>query len=96
LRNERSDRPHRTGDRSSTERGHLGQRIGPEDRQREPHKPVMGWRLWLFRLGAVIVVPVALLVLAELSLRVVGYGFPPATTVKCKVQGKDAWCDNCA
>jgi len=56
----------------------------------------MGWRLWLFRLGAVIVVPVALLVLAELSLRVVGYGFPPATTVKCKVQGKDAWCDNCA
>jgi len=48
----------------------------------------------LFRIGAVTVVPVVLFLLAELSLRVVGYGFPPAAIIKCNVDGKDAWCDN--
>jgi tetratricopeptide (TPR) repeat protein len=49
--------------------------------------PVTGWPLWLFRLIAVIGVPLALLCLVEAGLRVAGYGYDPHVTVPCTVKG---------
>ncbi len=37
---------------------------------------VTGWRLWVFRLIALTVIPAMLLVLLEVSLRAIGYGYP--------------------
>lgn len=59
-----------------------------------PADPITGWRLWLFRIIAITVIPGLLFLLVELSLRVVGYGFDTHAIVKCKVDGEDAYCDN--
>ncbi len=64
-----------------------------EDKKKVPPKMITGWRLWLFRIIALTIIPV-LLLLVELSLRIVGYGFPAAAIIKCEVDGKDAYCDN--
>jgi tetratricopeptide (TPR) repeat protein len=50
--------------------------------------------IWIFRLLAVTVVPVLLFFLLELILRVAGYGFPATATIRCRVNGKDAYSDN--
>ena len=55
---------------------------------------ITGWRLWLFRIVALTVLPVLLLVAVELSLRIVGYGFSAKAIVKCQVDGRDTFCDN--
>ncbi|MHC4805788.1 MAG: tetratricopeptide repeat protein, partial [Planctomycetota bacterium] len=65
-----------------------------EDKERVPPKPITGWRLWLFRIIALTVIPVLLLLLVELSLRVAGYGYPASAIIKCEVDGRDAYCDN--
>jgi len=57
-------------------------------------QPITGWRLWLFRIVAIIIVPVLLFGLLEAALRVVGYGLPITTFVKCKVNGTTSYCDN--
>lgn len=59
-----------------------------------PPKPVTGWRLWLFRIVALTVIPVLLFLLLELGLRVVGYGFPVTATIKCKMNEMGAYGDN--
>ncbi len=59
-----------------------------------PHKPIIGWRLWLFRVAALTAVPVLLFLLLELGLRVAGYGFPADAIIKCKVGGEVSYCDN--
>ncbi|MCJ7730572.1 MAG: tetratricopeptide repeat protein, partial [Sedimentisphaerales bacterium] len=51
-------------------------------------------RLWLFRIITLVVTPILLLVLLEVCLRVVGYGYPASTFVKCTVNGKTAYCSN--
>ncbi len=51
-------------------------------------------RLWLFRIIALIVFPVLLLLLAEFSLRIAGYGFSPYAIIKRQVDGTDVCCDN--
>lgn len=61
---------------------------------RVPPGPLTGWRLWLFRLIAVTVVPVLLFVLVELSLRATGQGFRPDAIIECEVNGKAALSDN--
>jgi len=50
-------------------------------------KPVTGWRLWVFRLIAVVGVPLVFVCLLEAVLRVIGYGYPTSVTVACKVNG---------
>lgn len=50
-------------------------------------EPITGWRLWLFRLVAVVGVPLVLLCLLELGLRIIGYGYDPSVTVACTVNG---------
>ncbi|MFH1716803.1 MAG: tetratricopeptide repeat protein [Planctomycetota bacterium] len=64
------------------------------DKERMPPQSISGRRLWLFRFAALTVVPILLLLLAELSLRMVGYGFPTAAIVKYRPDGKDSYCDN--
>ncbi len=53
-----------------------------------------GWRLWLFRLAALILAPVGFVLLAEVALRAGGYGFPPAATISCQVNGVACRGDN--
>jgi len=57
-------------------------------------KPITGWRLWLFRVIAIVVIPTILFLLLEMSLHIVGYGFPVTATVKCELKGTDCYCDN--
>ena len=59
-----------------------------------PTARITGWRLWVFRLIAVVGIPLVLLLLAELVLRAVGYGYPAGTVVKCTVKGRPAYCSN--
>jgi len=58
-----------------------------------PHV-VTGWRLWLFRVIAVTVIPALLFLLLEITLCVVGYGFPTTTTIKCKINAKASYRSN--
>lgn len=44
--------------------------------------PLAGWRLWALRLAMAVLSPLLFLVLAELALRVCGYGHPSAFLVK--------------
>ena len=55
---------------------------------------IAGRRLWLFRIIALTVFPVLLLLVVELSLRIAGYGFSPHAIIKCQLNGADAYCDN--
>ncbi|MBU1260020.1 MAG: tetratricopeptide repeat protein [Planctomycetes bacterium] len=57
-------------------------------------RPITGWRLWLFRIIAITVVPALLFLLLEITLRIVGYGFPTTATIKCEVNGRVSYCDN--
>lgn len=55
---------------------------------------ITGWRLWLFRIIAVTVVPALLFLFLALGLRIIGYGYSASTTVKCKLNGKDFYRNN--
>ncbi len=59
-----------------------------------PQKRITGWRLWLFRIIAVTVIPALLFLLVELSLRIAGYGYPAAAIIKHEANGNVSYCDN--
>jgi len=65
-----------------------------KDVKKVAQKPITGWRLWLFRIIALTVIPVLLFLLLELGLRIVGYGFPATATVKYEVNGGVSYCNN--
>jgi tetratricopeptide (TPR) repeat protein len=65
-----------------------------EDIKESPRKPVSGWRLWLFRVIALTIIPAFLFLLLEITLRIVGYGFPASAIIECKVGGKNVYCNN--
>lgn len=65
-----------------------------KDARKAEAPAISGRRLWLFRVVAVVVVPVLFLLLLEVILRVAGYGFPAAAVVGCQANGEDAYCDN--
>ena len=58
------------------------------------HIQMLSRRLWIFRLLTACLAPVLFLVLLEAGLRIIGYGFPASTFVKCEINGKPAWCSN--
>ncbi len=60
----------------------------------EPVISVTGWKLWLFRLIAITIIPVFLFLLLEAGLRLVGYGFPTSLAIRCKVNDIDSYCSN--
>ncbi|MHC4543484.1 MAG: tetratricopeptide repeat protein, partial [Planctomycetota bacterium] len=64
------------------------------DKQKSSRRPITGWRLWLFRIVALTLIPALLFLLIELGLRVVGYGFPSTATIKCEVNGRTSYCNN--
>ncbi|MBN2138055.1 MAG: tetratricopeptide repeat protein [Sedimentisphaerales bacterium] len=70
--------------------------VGSEDKvtREVAAKPVKGWRLWLFRGIAVVVVPVLVLAAIEVGLRVAGYGYPTDAVVKVKIGAEPYYCDN--
>jgi hypothetical protein len=57
-------------------------------------KPITGRRLWLFRIIALTIVPALLFLLIEVTLRVVGYGFPTNIIIKQKVNNVPSYCNN--
>jgi tetratricopeptide (TPR) repeat protein len=68
------------------------------DSQKDAIKPqAMGMssrRLFVFRAIAVLIIPILLILLLEIGLRSVGYGYRPEAIVKCEVDGKEVCCDN--
>lgn len=62
--------------------------------KRPAEMPIVGWRLWLFRVAAVVFIPAVVFLLVEFGLRVGGYGFPASAIVGCRVNGEDAYRDN--
>jgi tetratricopeptide (TPR) repeat protein len=65
-----------------------------KDKKKPSRGPITGWRLWLFRIVALTVIPALLFLLLELGLRIVGYGFPSAAILNCEVNGETSYCDN--
>jgi hypothetical protein len=53
-----------------------------------------GWKLWLFRIIAVIVIPILLLIFTEIGLRSIDFGYCPHALIKCNLNGKKAYCDS--
>lgn len=48
----------------------------------------------MFRVIASTVGPALFFLSLEITLRIIGYGYPPSATIKCKVNGTDAYGDN--
>ena len=85
------------GTRSSTsteEKPASAGKGGEEKKKEAAAEPITGWRLWVFRLICVVVIPAVVILLLELGLRAGGYGYSPAAIVKCEVEGRERYCDN--
>jgi len=65
-----------------------------EDIRELPQKRITGWRLWLFRLISLTVIPALLLLLLELGLRIAGYGSPAGAMIRWEENGRVFYCDN--
>ena len=59
-----------------------------------PAISVTGWKLWLFRVIAIIVIPILLFLVLEAGLRLAGYGYPTSLTLRCKANNIDSYCSN--
>jgi len=59
-----------------------------------PPRRISGWRLWLFRITAISFIPVLIVVAVELSLRVLGFGYPTSAMVTREVSGRPMRCDS--
>jgi len=96
ARFKRQSRPHKTakhrpkGKEGATQSPKIKQKIA----QGMSGSAVAGWRLWLFRIIALTVIPPLLFLLLELGLRIIGYGFSPSAIIECEVNGKACYCNN--
>ncbi len=63
-------------------------------KEKASRRKITGWRLWLFRFIAVILIPALLILALEFVLRLTGYGYEPAAIIKCTVRGQKTYCDN--
>ncbi|MFZ0201788.1 MAG: tetratricopeptide repeat protein [Candidatus Sulfotelmatobacter sp.] len=69
----------------------------PADAQTEEAVPIPrsgSWRRWLSISAAAVLVPMLLLMVAEVVLRVCGVGTPTGVMRPCTDQGRPAYCDN--
>ena len=68
------------------------------DSQKDAIRPqamgISSRRLFVFRAIAVLIIPILLILLLEIGLRLVGYGYHPEAIIKCEVDGKEVCCDN--
>ncbi|MFB0552834.1 MAG: tetratricopeptide repeat protein [Phycisphaerae bacterium] len=88
---------HKTERRSPTEKRTISSSRSkgkPKGGEKVTPHVVTGWRLWLFRVIAVTVIPALLFLLLEITMRIVGYGLPTTTTIKCKVNDKASYRSN--
>jgi len=60
----------------------------PKRAQRHERRRIKGPKLWLFRIAAITIVPVAFFLLIELILRVVGFGYPTSFFVPASGRGE--------
>ena len=51
-------------------------------------------RIWLYRLVAVLIVPLLILTILEISLRAAGYGYPTGFFAKSKIRGQEYFTEN--
>jgi hypothetical protein len=51
--------------------------------------------IWLRGIIAGVIIPVGILLLAESTLRITGYGYDPSAIIPCQVQGRKAYHGNC-
>jgi tetratricopeptide (TPR) repeat protein len=68
-------------------------------RQRNPAAPatagrVTGWKLWCFRLAVTVGAPLAFFAFLELSLRLIGYGYPTAFLLPASQDGQKVFVQN--
>jgi tetratricopeptide (TPR) repeat protein len=59
-----------------------------------PKRRITGLRLWLFRIIAATVIPVVLLILVELCLRVIGFGYPTSAIIEREFNGQRVCINN--
>ena len=82
-------------DKKNSKTTHLQQETGDiSDKVQETKIKITGWRLRLFRLIALIVIPTLFIFILEIGLRVTGYGFNPKAIINCYVKGEKEYCDN--
>jgi tetratricopeptide (TPR) repeat protein len=55
---------------------------------------IIGWKLWLFRLMTVVVVPIVFLALVELTLRLAGIGYPTTFLLRFSDAGRKSFVQN--
>jgi tetratricopeptide (TPR) repeat protein len=60
----------------------------------EARPPISARRLWLFRIIAVVVTPVLAMMLLEVVLRVVGFGYPAGRFLRGEVKGQPVYYTN--
>jgi tetratricopeptide (TPR) repeat protein len=66
-----------------------------EVRNQKPKiKNLTSRRLWAFRIIALIAAPILTLLLLEIGLRIIGYGYPTTAVLPRQIDGKAAYCDN--
>ncbi|MCS7091572.1 MAG: tetratricopeptide repeat protein [Verrucomicrobiota bacterium] len=58
------------------------------------HGPVLEGRLWLYRFAAVVLIPGVLLGMAEMTLRLVGAGYPTTFLVPLREGSRELWVQN--
>src|SRR5712671_4332208 len=63
-------------------------------RHAEIEVPLSAGRKWLFRIIALVVLPLMLLGMVEGGLRLAGYGYPTAFFKKIRLGDKDYWINN--
>ena len=66
----------------------------PSSRKKVAPPLVTGRRLWLFRIITIAVIPALLFSLLEISLRIIGYGFPTTIAVKGKINSEPCYYSN--
>jgi tetratricopeptide (TPR) repeat protein len=84
---------HRSADKTIVSAASMG-RDKRKDTGELQRKRITGWRLWLFRVIALTVIPALLFLLLELGLRIIGYGYPANAIIRCEENGKVFYCDN--
>ena len=69
--------------------------VGQSKKHTKPvRQPTTGLRLWLFRAVAAIIFPLIFLAAIELTLRLVGFGFPASAIQTFKSDGTKKYCEN--
>jgi hypothetical protein len=63
-------------------------------RSKKDPVPIKGWKLYLFRVIAIVGIPILLFSSLELALHVIQYGYNPEAIIKCKVKDGEAYTNN--